>query len=177
MRRMFTVAGLIAITSTTVAFASGPPNWKVYGLAKFPTEVVLFYLNSEITRTPGHVQVWMKALDSKKLDSINKFDKSRVMNKALKLVASYYVPPLALVEDLDVDHAMIAIRNEQIADVGAIRPTLRVLYEIDCLQKLTRTLSIIGMKPSRFDNLVGNWEHIPPESTIETLSKLTCTPT
>jgi hypothetical protein len=38
-------------------------------------------------------------------------------------------------------------------------------------------LSIIGPKPSPSDNRVREWEHVPPESTLETLSKPTCKPT
>jgi hypothetical protein len=46
------------------------------------------------------------------------------------------------------------------------------------LRRRNKTLlSIIGPKPSPSDNRVREWEHVPPESTLETLSKLTCKPT
>ena len=177
MRRIFTVAGLIAITSTTVAFASGPADWKVYGMAKVPTEVVLFYLDSEITRTDGHVQVWIKALDFKRLNAHNNYSKSEVMNKAAKLVANYYMPPLGAVEDVNVEKATQLTIYEQLADEAVIGPTLRILYEIDCGKKLARTLSLIRAKSSPSDDVVQKWVHVPPESNSETLGKLTCRPT
>jgi hypothetical protein len=86
----------------------------------------------------------------------------------------YYRPPLGSVITLTKDTAVMITAYEQLADLGTITPSFRILYEVDCSQRLTRVLSV--SIPTASSNVALQWEHIPPETTIETLSKLTCNP-
>jgi hypothetical protein len=169
-RYLFAAALLFA----GIAHADGPADWKVYGFTSTKPQAVMFYLNSEIVRTPEHVQVWTKSLDTKKLEGFFNDVKSPAFDKTVTLWRNGYTPPLGTVFPLSKERAAMITSYEQLADLATITPSLRILYEIDCSQKLTRVLSVIT--PAESLDMVRHWEHIPPESTIETLSKLTCTP-
>lgn len=174
-RIVITTLALVACTSSAAAL-DAPADWKLFAFSGTPTPVALFYLDSEIVRTPGHVQVWIKTLSVRKLNS-DHTSKSEVIQNTAKLSIQGYVPPVGTLTKLTAEEIQNLTLFEQLADEGSITPTLRILFEIDCRQKLTRTLSIIGSKPSASDNRAREWEHVPPESNLETLSKLTCKPT
>jgi hypothetical protein len=169
---------LAGIAWAGLAFAVDPAaDWKLYAFTATKKQAALFYLDSELVRTPlGHVQVWMKGLDYMKLDKASNalHEKDEVFKNTVRRVGNKYVPPFAGVTKLSADQMMSIVMFEQLADEASISPTMRVLFEFDCPQKLFRTLSVIGPQPARNGNAVGDWEHVPPESTIDTLSKLTC---
>lgn len=171
MYTKFTAGGLLVLAG--LAHADGPADWKVYGFTDAKPPTVLFYLSSEIVRTPGHVQVWIKALETKKLNGFNDV-KSPAIEKTVTLLRNAYAPPLGTVTTLPKDQIPMITTYEQLADLGTITPSLKILYEIDCSQRLTRVLSVSTATVS--SDVALQWEHIPPETTIETLSKLTCTP-
>jgi hypothetical protein len=67
-RKLFALA--VAFTMCIAAAAqSTSPDWKLYTFTATKKQVALFYLDSELVRTPpGHVQVWVKGLDYAKLE-------------------------------------------------------------------------------------------------------------
>ena len=135
--------------------------------------MALFFLYSEIVRTPtGHVQVWMKALDLAKLKKLADHIGNDIVAKAIVKASKSYVPPYTTVKTLTPDQVISIRVYEEIADEALIPPTLRGLLEVDCGQKLYRELTAIAMGQS--DNNIQSWKHVPPESTIEILTKLTC---
>jgi hypothetical protein len=175
---------LIAIALAVMACArfavalDSPSDWKLYAFTAGKNQAVLFFLASEIVRTPpGHVQVWMKAVDYTKLDKQrNTLDKKGdVIERSAEKVSQGYVPPFGTTTKISSDEALQIILFEQMADEASVPPTLRILYEFDCAQKIFRPLSIIGSHGVN-ESKAPTWDHVPPESTIETLSRLTCRP-
>src|SRR6267142_3330193 len=139
-----------------LAHADGPADWKVYGFTTAKPQTVLFYLSSEIVRTPGHVQVWMKSLDTKKLEGFFNDTKSPALEKTVTLWRNAYAPPLGTVITLSKDLAAMITAYEQLADLGTITPSLKILYEIDCSQRLTRVLS--ASTPTASSDVALQWE-------------------
>lgn len=169
MYRKFGATALLAFAG--LSHADGTADWKLYAFSATKPQTAMFYLSSEIVRTPGHVQVWMKALDIKKLNGFNDA-KSPALEKTKTLLRNDYAPPLGTVTTLTKDRVIMITAYEQLADLGTITPSLKILYEIDCSQRLTRVLSV--STPTVSSDVSLGWEHIPPETTLETLSKLTC---
>src|SRR5260221_9204975 len=83
-------------------------DWKMYGTA-FDGGGVCFYDAKGVARTPDeHIRVWTKCLSQKDLDSVDiksELGKKIIENAARKVIDSY-VPPIALVEDINFDQAM-----------------------------------------------------------------------
>ncbi|GAC1329854.1 MAG: hypothetical protein NVSMB15_02790 [Steroidobacteraceae bacterium] len=157
-----------------VAMAQSPaPDWRMYGITPTEDRVALFYLYNKIVRSPpGHVQVWVKALDYGALNKFTDHASDDVVAKAIAKASKAYVPPLATVMTFTPEQVKSIRVHEQIADKESLPPTLRALIEIDCGQKLYRELSVIARGQS--GNAVQPWKNVPPESTQETLTKLTC---
>jgi hypothetical protein len=174
MYRMFIAVGLLC---TGLAAADGSTVWRLYAFSKLPKEVALFYLESEVVRTPGHVQVWTKALDAAKVEADNHGKKTAALSQTAELLLKGYKPPLSTVTDLTSDQVMTVILFERVADQATVTPTVRILYDIDCAQKQFRMLSMLMNNPTGRENQPSPWQHVPPESAIETLTKLVCRPT
>lgn len=171
MNRKFSALWLLLCTRLAVA-ADAPPDWRMYGVTPTEDRVALFFLHNKIVRSPpGHVQVWVKALDYAALNKFTEHASNDVVAKAIAK-ASKYVPPLTTVMTFTPEQVKSIRVYEQIADKGSLPPTLRALIEIDCGQKLYRELSVIA--PGQSENKVQGWKNVPPESTQETLTKLTC---
>jgi hypothetical protein len=168
MNRIFTAAALLAFAGLT--HADGPIDWKVYAFtAKTPTDVML-YLSNDVVRTGDHVRVWMKALSMKKMEEDQTFNK--VIGNTAQLLGHSYQPPLGTVTTLTKDQVLMITAYEQIADMNTVVPNAKILYEIDCAQKMVRTLSIVT--PTKSYNTVSPWDFVAPESPLADLSKLTC---
>jgi hypothetical protein len=171
MHRLFFAAGLIMWTGFSAA--EEPPDWRMYGVTPTEDNVALFFLYNEIVRSPpGHVQVWVKALEYEALNKFTEHASDDVVAKAIAKASKAYVPPFSTVMTFTPEQVKSIRVYEQIADKGSLPPTLRALIEIDCGQRLYRELSVIALGHS--DNKVQPWNHVPPESTQETLTKLTC---
>jgi hypothetical protein len=145
----------------------------MYGVTPTEDRVALFFLYNKIVRSPlGHIQIWVKALDYAALNKFTEHASEGVVAKAIGKASKAYVPPLATVMTLTPEQVKSIRVYEQIADKGSLPPTLQALIELDCGQKLYRELSVIA--PGQSENKVQPWKHVPPESTQETLTKLTC---
>jgi hypothetical protein len=173
MYRMFTAAALLVVAGLT--HADDALDWKMYAFSA--SDDAMFYLSSDIERKGDHVQVWVKALAVKKLNTVAPgpgADTKTLVDSVARLVAQKYEPPMATVSKVPPDQFLMIMTYEQMADAGLVDPSLKILYEIDCSKKLSRTLSVIT--PTQSLNATLPWEHVPPESTLATLTKLTCKP-
>ncbi len=97
-----------------------------------------------------------------------------ILKTAIKKVTQGYVPPMMTVVHYDDDrffNAKIDIINyEEIADIAAIEPAWRTLYELDCLRGQIRELSLRATV--NFHDKPLDWKHIAPETIASTLSHL-----
>jgi hypothetical protein len=57
-------------------------------------------------------------------------------------VGSYYVPPIAAVETINVDQSMTITQYEVTADIDNIQPQAQIFYELNCSERMTRELSM-----------------------------------
>jgi len=112
------------------------------------------------------------------LDSVD--IKSELGNKIIenggRKVADGYVPPYALIEDINFDQAVDIIRSEETANLSDIRPQARFFYELNCSERMMRRLSTyvrINGKDG-FDDKPTSWQHISPESGGANLLKILC---
>jgi len=172
MYREFTAVALFALAG--LAHADEPVDWKVYAFSAAPRDVALFYLSSDIVRAGGKVQVWIKALEVKKLEADSNIKTETVLKNTTVLLLKAYQPPVGSIAPLTKDQVTMITAYEQMADVGSIAPRAKILYEIDCAEKLVRVLSTVLSMHS--DNTVRPWEHVAPETPLAALSKLTCKP-
>jgi hypothetical protein len=174
-KKLFTLA--VALTMFSAAMAQPmSPDWKLYTFTATKKQVALFYLDSELVRTPpGHVQVWVKGLDYAKLDKTSSAisPQSELFKKSVDKLASGYVPSVLINTKFTQDQVVTFLTYELIADDASIPPLIRMLLEFDCKQRMFRQLSAID-EHSHTDSRVHEWEHIPPESTYETLGRIMC---
>jgi len=154
-------------------------DWKMYGIASVEGGSVCFYDANGVTRTPAkYVRVWTKCLLQKDLDSVDikrDFD-GRILEKAARKWVSQYVPPIAIVEDLNSEQAIDVIRYEETVKVSDIQPHARFFYELNCPERMIRNLSTYVRANGKegFNEKPSNWQHVPPEGTGATLLKILC---
>jgi hypothetical protein len=178
----FTIA-LLAFTGSVHAQSRGA-DWKMYGaadLGKMGGEQRSFFdAAGVIRRDNGHVEVWTKTLSRKALDRAE----SNASGAHKKIIAAAvgkklagYLPPLSTVGELDDDTATQITADEAAADLGGIEPTMQILYELDCPNRLFREISLhvflngkLGTKETPSE-----WQHVPPETAAANLFKILCT--
>jgi hypothetical protein len=86
-------------------------DWKYYGGASVRGDNKFCFYDAKgvVQRPDGHIRVWTKCLPQKEMDSVDiekDFDGKILENTAQK-VARYYMPPLAAIEAIDANQAMI----------------------------------------------------------------------
>jgi hypothetical protein len=88
----------------------------------------------------------------------------------------HYVPPLAILEDLDFDAIMRTIAYEQIANISIIRPLVLAYVELDCSERMMRNLdtTVQSGDQRETNRLPSAWQHIAPESGAAAPYKLLC---
>jgi hypothetical protein len=87
-----------------------------------------------------------------------------------------YVPPIAAVQSLDWDKAMDITRYEETANINSIKPHTRIFYELNCLQRMLRELSITIEVNGQYGSVdkPKDWRFIPPEGNGASLQKIIC---
>ena len=167
------LALVVLIASPRFAEASNV-DWKFYGGADLVGAVagehsICFYDENGVDRrSDGHIRVWVKCLPQKDLDA---FDMEQARNKSIleetgRRVASYYVPPVGRLEDLNQGQALTITGYEVIADMGDIKPQAQIFYELNCSERMLRELSMhieSGGKSGSFDK-PRDWRYVPPET-------------
>ena len=151
----------------------------MYGFAAVAGQEVCFYEDIGISRSPtGLVRVWTKCLSLEEMDAIDikrAFD-GRILETTARKVARYYVPPIAAVEDLDVDQAMRITTYEEIANISYLRPHLTIYYELDCTKIMMRELSFDMAINDRFgsEHKPRDWHYVPPQTNPASLMEILC---
>jgi hypothetical protein len=175
---------LVALVGSAAASSAqaSDVDWKMYGGASVSGAEICFYDAKGAVRTPDkYVGVWTKCLSQKDIDNVDiKHDFSgRIVENAARKMINGYVPPIALVEDIDFDQATVITGYEETANISGIKPHSNIFYEINCSQKMLRELSINllvnGQHGSK--DTPSAWRHIPPEGNGASLLKILCGPT
>lgn len=109
----------------TASAQAADVDWKMYGTAS-DMGVVCFYDAKGVVTRPA-LRVWTKCLLQKDVDSVDvnsELGKKIVDSGARKLIEGY-VPPIALVEDMDGDQAIGVIQHEETATSAtfSLRPS------------------------------------------------------
>jgi hypothetical protein len=185
IKRTGTLGSIVAVASTMACAAhAADVDWKVYGHASLAGVEICFYDAMGMVRTPdGLVRVWTKCLSQQDLDAIDiKADfGGKILENTARKVARYYVPPIAAVEDIDVNQAMLVTQYEETANISSsgIKPHSTIFYEFNCPQKMLRELSMrfsVNGK-SGFFNEPTDWKFISPEDRNGvSLLKILCPP-
>lgn len=175
---LFTVS-FVSLTSALCAQAqSESPSWKLYGAYSGSAgSLSLFYSETDVNRLSSeHVTVWTKGLQDKALDKQFKPMSKKLINQVATKIAQYYVPPYAKLKNLTQDELADVVSLEEVANAATIHPSSRILVELDCSDKMYRNLSVIldikGKNES--SSKASEWNHIPPESNMESLATLLC---
>jgi hypothetical protein len=112
MRKSLIVCSF-ALALATSALAADV-DWKMYGTASIEGGVVCFYESKGVITRPA-LRVWTKCLLQKDLDSMDpesELGKKIIENAAQKVVQGY-IPPIAVVEDIDFDYQCHRVRGNR----------------------------------------------------------------
>jgi hypothetical protein len=97
-------------------------------------------------------------------------------------VEEKYRPSNALVHQDIMSHAIsypLILGAEEVANRADVKPTTRMLLELDCHGRMLRNLSIWIAEggDSHSNDTPWEWSHIAPDTNAFTLLKLVCTET
>jgi hypothetical protein len=179
MKAWIAAVPVLVIAAGSLSYAQAPDvDWKLYGGAAVSGQSLCFYEAKGITRQlAGHIRVWTKCLSKADLDAALDSDPDKKIVKATaEKVARYYVPPIATIQNLDANDAMVMTGYEEVADLGNVRAQAQIFYEINCPDRMLRELSIdlhINGKVGAVDK-PGDWKYVPPEGNAAILNKLLC---
>jgi hypothetical protein len=170
------IACSFGLALTTSAQAADV-DWKMYGAASIPDRVVCFYESKGLVAQPT-LRVWTKCLLQKDLDSVD-FDSElgkKIIENAVRKMTDIYVPPIALVEDINFDQAMEVAGCEETANLSNIQPQASIFYELNCSERMMRQLSthVLVKGKGRSDDKPKSWEYVPPEGNGARLLKILC---
>jgi hypothetical protein len=190
-RRIWTALGvsalLLALAHLSGTYAqSSDASWKMYGAADLGkmgggAQRLFFDTASVVQRDGEHVEVWTKTLSQKALDRAETGGSSiqkKIIDRAVQEKIGGYRPPLSKVIELDDDTTTQIILDEAAADLGGLEPTMRILYELDCPNRLLRELSLHLFLDGKLQtkDTPSEWKHVPPETPGANLLKLLCAP-
>ncbi len=154
-------------------------DWKVYGFPSFEGPNICLYDATGIVRTPEqHVKVWTKCLLQQDLDGVGLDSElgQRIIKNVANKVRAVYVPPIALVENIDFDQSLAIIRYEETADLASLPSKAQFFYELNCTERMIRRLStfIHSQRGDGDDNKPSEWEYTPPEGSGAYLLNILC---
>ena len=154
-------------------------DWKLYGGASVDGPSFCFYdANSVAHASAGYVRVWTKCLAQKDLDSFDfKSDLGiKIVDIAARKIKDGYVPPIIVIGQMDFKQIPEIVGYEEVADLGAVEPQASIFDEVNCPERMMRTLSVSMHANGQrgFKNKPGDWEYVPPEGNGATLLKILC---
>jgi hypothetical protein len=156
-------------------------DWKYFGgsmLRKGEAAIVYYDPESLAYLSNGNARVWTKAVSPSERNK-KIMEKEEVIEKAARKIAKGYYPPYVLAHpypETTYDNYIDIIVWEEGANDVEIKPRGSVLYEVNCRDKMIRTLQttvyddagvLSGAKG-------GEWDYIGPETNAETLRKILC---
>jgi hypothetical protein len=155
-------------------------DWKFYGGASVMEDSEYCFYDAEgvAPKPDAHILVWTKCLPQKDIEAIDiekEFD-GRILKNSAEKVAHYYVPPIATIENIDVNQRMAVTQYEETANISNIQPRARILYEFNCSERMLRELSIYVQANGKIGSRdkPNDWRHIPPEGNGASLLKILC---
>jgi hypothetical protein len=180
LRRTLAITFVILVITVLEASAA---DWKFIGgtLLKKTSGETLAYYDSESVQylSNGNVKVWIKAVDASEVDRLLAKEKTIIKTTAWKVTNGYY-PPYVLSNpkpEPSFDNYMEIVAWEEAANHAEIKPRAKLLYEINCRERMIQTLSAVTYQSdgtTASTSGVGQWNHISPESNGETLQKILC---
>lgn len=169
----------LAIVSVTFAQSSNV-DWKYYGGAPLDEKMTLCFYDAEgIThKTDDHIRVWTKCLQQTEVEGVDikkEFGGAILENTARKL-ANYYVPPIAIIETINLDEILTITQYEETADISDIQPRASIFYELNCPERMMQELSISIQAGGKggFLGKPSDWRHVPPEGNGAQLLRILC---
>jgi hypothetical protein len=170
---------LVTFAAITASAQVADVDWRMFSGASVSGPEICFYDAKGAVRTPERlVRVWTKCFSRKDLDNVD-VDKDfagKISKNAARKMQDRYMPPIGLVEDIDVDHAFVVAMYEEIANISGIQPQGTISYEFNCPQKIMRELRIDfrdnGQRGSK--NTPSNWRYVSPEGNEASLLKILC---
>jgi hypothetical protein len=175
------VRAAMILCASTLHAQQPASDWRMIGETK---DEAVFYDASGMRKLPnGHLEVWLKALPLKAIiKAYEQRDKER-RDRAVRKLVSGYVPPVWLdkppmwfEKKTNRDQITDAVVFEEVANEAAIEPSMRLLVEVDCPNRLTRNLSAWFNLDGKVESSEkpGEWEHIAPETNINRLHMDAC---
>jgi len=166
---------LLGCLLVTSAIAADAPNWTLFGWTEDTSQ---FFAMGDVERLPnGNLQVWTKGLSVEQVNSaVDRAAKSKDDRGRMVWATIVAEPAISQVKHLNQDELFNAAIEEDVANHSDLQPVTRVLYEVDCSNKLMRALSVYARKngKSEVSNHPGEWMHIPPETNAANLHALLC---
>ena len=170
---------MILCASTTLHAQQSTHDWRIVGATSGTTTAYVFYdANSVRKLSNGHLQVWLKAIPAnetyKAADEVSK-DPAH-LDAMQKKLATGYVPPVALEQELSRKDIAVAVVREEVANSADIQPIMRMLEEVDCANRVTRDVSLQANIEGKQVSVekTGEWHHIAPETNMSRLHLALC---
>jgi hypothetical protein len=192
---MRTIIASLALMGATAA-ALGQTvatDWKYYGSVeathvrgqKVPAAYIFFDAKGVRQLPDHHLNVWAKSLSKASVDA---FTSTMATDPPLSAafserIQSKYMPPFAAVTgespEKDEKGYVSSVFWEAVANTKTLPLTSRILYDIDCVQRRLRSLSLqLWTEKSdaaglSFDQ-AGDWEYAAPDTNAGYLIAIVC---
>jgi hypothetical protein len=180
LRKTLAIAFVILVIIVSEASAA---DWKFIGDTLFKKSsgaTLAYYDPDSVQYLPnGNIRVWIKAVDASEVDRLLAKEKAIVKTTAEKVTNGYY-PPYVLSNpkpEPSFDTYMEIVAWEEAANHAETKPRAKLLYEINCKERIIQILSGVAYKndgTTASTSSAGQWNHISPESNGETLQKILC---
>ena len=177
--KTLTVATLALMASTTLPGQQAIRDWRIVGATSGSTTAYVFYDAHSVRKLPnGHLRVWLEAIPTdntyKAADEVSK-DPAH-LDAMRKKLATGYVPPVALEQQLSREEIAVAVVREEVANSAHIQPIMQMLKEVDCANRVTRDVSVQAHVDGKDVPVhkTGDWHHIAPESNMSRLHSAIC---
>jgi hypothetical protein len=120
-------------------------DWKLYGGASVTVPSFCFYDAGSTARTSsGYIRLWTKCLAQKDLDGVDMKDDvgRKIVDSAARKIKEGYVPPIVGIGKMDFKEIAGIVAYEETANLGGIEPEALIFEELDCANRMRRSLSI-----------------------------------
>jgi hypothetical protein len=155
-------------------------DWKMYG-SVLEHQEICFYDLAGVAFSPnsGNLQIWTKCIETKEIDKIDiaKDYEGRILKSAAEKTVHGYVPPIIRqIQTLNFDQMITITYQEEIANISGIQPRSRILYELNCGERMIRELDIYVEANGKVgsSHTPSSWKHVPPETNGTRLLKMLC---